>query len=50
LHYIEVFPGCAKELVTSVLAKKNAPDETNPWRENEIQALRKKLLVLILTV
>jgi hypothetical protein len=45
-----VFPGRAKELVTSVLAKNNAPDETNPRRENEIQALRKTLFVLILTV
>jgi hypothetical protein len=50
LHYIEVFSDHAKELVTSILAKNNAPDVLNLWRENEIQALRKKLGVPILTV
>jgi hypothetical protein len=43
-----VFSDHAKELVTSILAKNNAPDETNLWRENEVQALGKKLCVPIL--
>jgi len=43
-----VFLGHAQEFVTSFLAKDNAPDETDLWRKDEIQALRKKLFKLIL--
>jgi hypothetical protein len=50
LHYIEVFSGHAKELVTSILAETNASDESDLWRKNEIQAVRKKLFILILAL
>jgi hypothetical protein len=48
LQYIEVFSDDAKELVTSIRAKNNAPEETNLLMENEVQALGKKLCVPIL--
>jgi hypothetical protein len=45
-----VYANHAKELVTSILAENNAPDETDLWTKNEIQALRKKHFILILAL